>query len=227
MNGKTQFFIGCTVAAGAALIGVCLLELVRRGSVSLHPAFAVLALIGATRKVRLPGIKSTISLNFLFTLISIALFPFAETVLLAAVTCAAQCLWRPRTRPTLVQVCFNVAVLAISSGAAYRLSHAALPAAPHTAVLITVAGCVYLIADTLLVSGVLSLIQGKSLVRVWQQCYQWAFPYYAAGAVLAGLMVETNRSAGWAVSLALLIPMAFVHAFYSLWVERPGITAAS
>jgi hypothetical protein len=225
MNRKTQIFIAATIASGACLTGACLFEELLRGGFLSYPAFLVPALLGAMLKVRLPGIKSTISLNFLFTLISIALFTFAETVLLAGVTCVIQCLWRPRTRPTAVQVLFNAAVLEISSGAAYRLSHAAAPGANIIA-LIALAGCIYLLIDTLLISGVLSLIQGKPLRTVWRQCYEWAFPYYAAGAVLAGLMVETNRSEGWLPALLVLIPMVFVYAFYSLCANRTATAGA-
>ena len=87
-------------------------------------------------------------------------------------------------------------LLAISSGAGYRLSHLfAGRQSPQLGVLLAVAASFYFTADTLLVSGVLSLVQGKSLFAVWQQCYLWSFPYYLAGAAIAGLAVETDRAA--------------------------------
>jgi len=161
--------------------------------------------------------------NFLFILIAIAVFTFSETVLLASVACIVQCLWRPRSRPRIVQVSFNVAALAISSGASYRLSHlfAGSPS-PHLAVLLAVAATLYFTADTLIVSGVLSLLQGKSLFAVWQQCYLWSFPYYLVGAAIAGLAVATDRSAGWVMSLSILPLMGLVYVFYRICVERMG-----
>ena len=148
---------------------------------------------------------------------------FAETVLLASISCIVQCLWRPKSRPRMVRVSFSVAVLAISSGASYRISHlfAGTPEA-HLAILLAVAATFYFTADTLLVSGVLSLVQGKSLFGVWQQCYLWSFPYYMVGAMIAGLAVAANQTAGWALSLLLLLPMCLVYAFYRICVERFG-----
>jgi hypothetical protein len=171
--------------------------------------------------VHLPGIKGTISVNFLLILVAIAVFTFSQTVLMASAACLVQCLWRPKSRPRIAQVSFNVATLAISSGASYRLSHlfAGTPAA-HLGVLMAVAASFYFTADTMLVSGVLSLVQGKSLFAVWQQCYLWSFPYYLAGAAIAGLAVETNRDLGWAMSLLIMPLMYLVYVFYKICVER-------
>jgi hypothetical protein len=159
--------------------------------------------------------------NFLFILIAIAVFTFEESVLLASAACIVQCLWRTRTRPRLVQVSFNVATLAISGGAAFRLSHLlAGSERTHSAVLLAVAATFYFTADTMLVSGVLSLVQDKSLFAVWQQCYLWSFPYYLAGAAIAGVAIETNRSLGWEMSLLILPVMYLVYVFYKICVGR-------
>lgn len=220
MNRKTQFFIAVTVASGASLVISCLFEEATTRPTITFVAFLLLSLLAATRKIHLPGITSTISLSFLFTLIAIALFPFSETVILASLGSVVQCLWRSRTRVKLVQVAFNIAVLALSSGGAYRLSHFIAGPAAHTTVLMILAGSFYLTADTLLVSGVLSLVENESLFAVWRRCYLWSFPYYLAGAAIAGLMVETNRSEGWLLSLVVLLPMGFIYVFYRLCVDR-------
>jgi len=92
-----------------------------------------------------------------------------------------------------------------------------------------VAAAFYFTADTMLISGVLALVQGKSLFTIWQQCYLWSFPYYLAGAAIAGLVVTTNRAAGWAVSLSILPLMCLVYVFYRICVARiaPSVVAAS
>src|SRR5258708_15947135 len=45
--------------------------------------FFALAMVASAMKIRLPGFKTTISINFVFILIGIALFTFAKTVLIA------------------------------------------------------------------------------------------------------------------------------------------------
>ncbi|MBZ5622532.1 MAG: hypothetical protein LAQ69_27930 [Acidobacteriia bacterium] len=221
MSKRTQFFVGSTIVSGVCLVAYCLAAEAHVVPSSAYLVAVLLALFASTLKVHLPGITGTISVNFLFILIAIAVFTFSETVLLASVACMVQCLWRPRSRPRPVQVSFNVATLAISSGASYRISHllAGSPA-PHLGVLLAVAASFYFTADTLLVSGVLSLVQGKSLFAVWQQCYLWSFPYYLAGAAIAGLAVETDRALGWVMSLLILPVMYLVYVFYRICVER-------
>jgi hypothetical protein len=221
MTKKAQIFIGLTIVSGVCLMAYCLAGVAGAVPSSAYLAAVLLALVASTLKVRLPGITGTISVNFLFILIAIAIFTFSETVLLASAACIVQCLWRPKSRPRIVQVSFNVATLAISSGASYRLSHlfAGTPAA-HLGVLLSVAATFYFTADTLLVSGVLSLVQGKSLFTVWQQCYLWSFPYYLVGAAIAALAVETDRALGWEMSLLILPLMYLVYVFYRICVER-------
>ena len=191
------------------------------GELESYIACFVVALLTSTLKVRLPGITGTISMSFLFILIATAVFSFSETVLLAGTACIVQCFWKARRRPRIVQVSFNVAVLAISSGLTFKVSH--LLAGQHKAdliALLAVATCCYFTVNTLLVSGVLSLVQGKSLIPVWRQCYMWSFPYYVVGAAIAGLAVVSSRSVGWARSLPILCLMFLVYVFYKTCVER-------
>lgn len=221
MSKRAQTFVGLTIGSGVCLIAYCLAGEVAAVPTSAYLVTVVLALLASTLKVHLPGITGTISVNFLFILIAIAVFTFEESVLLASAACIVQCLWRTRTRPRLVQVSFNVATLAISGGAAFRLSHLlAGSERTHSAVLLAVAATFYFTADTMLVSGVLSLVQDKSLFAVWQQCYLWSFPYYLAGAAIAGVAIETNRSLGWEMSLLILPVMYLVYVFYKICVGR-------
>jgi len=229
MTRRTQLYIGLTIASGGALVASCLASEDGTRFSDAYLVYCLVALLSSTLKVRLPGITGTISVNFLFVLIAIAVFTFSETVLLASAACIVQCLWRPKSRPRIVQVSFNVATLAISAGASYRISHLFAGAVEaHLGVLLAVAASFYFTADTMLVSGALALVQGKSLFAVWQQCYLWSFPYYLAGAAIAGLAVETDRALGWAMSLLILPLMYLVYVFYRICVTRLGgsVTAA-
>lgn len=55
------------------------------------------------------------------------------------------------------------------------------------AVMMVLAACVYLLLNTGLVSLVISLAEGRSLKETWSSCYEWTFPYFLAGAGVAGL----------------------------------------
>jgi hypothetical protein len=196
------------------------------GDLVAYVCYFALALLTSSLKVRLPGITGTISANFLFVLIAIAAFSFSETVLLASMACIVQCVWKTKRRPKLLQVSFNVATLAISSGLAYRLAHALTDKYEGSLlVLLSLASCFYFTINTLLVSGVLSLVESKPLLDVWKQCYLWSFPYYLVGAVIAGLIVICGHTMGWATPLFILPMMLMVYAFYRTCVQRLVHTA--
>jgi len=223
MPSKVKFFIGLTVVVGAVFISDCLARGSSFRDLSAFLCYFALALLTSSMKVCLPGITGTISVNFLFVLIAIAAFSYSETIILACIACVVQCAWKAKRRPKWFQVSFNVATLAISSGIAYRAAHAlAGNDKQNLPVLLSVAACLYFTSNTLLVSGVLALVDGKPLLDVWKQCYLWSFPYYLAGAVVACLVVTCGETAGWAAPMLILPVMYMIYKFYRICVERLG-----
>ena len=93
-------------------------------SLTRFTVFFALAMMASTMKIRLPGLKTTISINFVFILMGIALFSFGETVLIGLGSALVQSLWRPRQRPKPVQIFFNGACLTVCTTAAFWASHA-------------------------------------------------------------------------------------------------------
>src|ERR1035438_1067034 len=90
MNKRAQFFVGLTIASGVCLVAYCLAEEAVVVPSSAYLVAVLLALLASTLKVHLPGITGTISVNFLLILIAVAVFSFAETVLLASLACILQ-----------------------------------------------------------------------------------------------------------------------------------------
>jgi hypothetical protein len=129
-------------------------------------------------KVRLPGIPGTMSVNFLFILIGIADFTMAEALTISCAAILVQCLWRTRTQPWPLQVAFNLAALAISIAAAYLVSHLALTlaCADSLSALLGIAACTFFLSNTLLVSGVLCLVAGQPLKKIWQHVWPLVVP---------------------------------------------------
>jgi len=79
MTRRTQFYIGLTIASGVALVAGCLASEGAKRHSDAYLVYCLLAWLSSTLKVRLPGITGTISVNFLFILIAIAVFTFSET----------------------------------------------------------------------------------------------------------------------------------------------------
>lgn len=221
MTKKASLYIGLTIASGAGLAAYCLAAVAGKPHSEGYFIYCLLAWLSSALKVRLPGLTGTMSVNFIFILIALATLSFAETVLLASVASLVQSLWRARIGRKPIKAVFNLAALALSSGAAYRISHLLAGDTPsHLAVLLTIAASFYLTANTLLISGVVSLVERQSVAAVWKQCYLWSFPYYLAGAFLATMAVEVYRSSGLLTSLLIVFPMCLIYLFYKAFLER-------
>jgi hypothetical protein len=184
--------------------------------------FFALAMVASTMKIRLPGLKTSISVNFVFILIGIALFSFSETVLIGLGGALVQSLWRPLQRPKLVQIVFNGACLTVCTATAFWASHA-LPAflgSSSAAAMMTVGACVYVVLNTGLVSLVISLAEGRSLKHIWPQCYEWTFPYFLVGAAVAGLASAAGQGSNFGVTLLVVPAMYFVYVYYRMRIIR-------
>jgi hypothetical protein len=185
-------------------------------------ALLFLALLASGLKIRLPGFTGTVSANFVFILVGIAVLSFSETTVIGFAGALAQSLWKMRQRPKPVQILFNVACLAISSALAYTAAHFVSGSlGPNSLVaLMALGACFYLVLNTGLVSLVVALAEERPLRQVWRQCYEWVFPYFLVGSAVAGLASGTSRSAGWTTSLLTLPSIYFVYLFYRMHVRR-------
>src|SRR6266571_1364125 len=161
--------------------------------------FFALAMVASAMKIRLPGFKTTISINFVFILIGIALFSFGETALMGLGGALVQSLWKTQSRPKPVQVLFNAACLTVCTAAAFWASHGALamPGFNSLAAMMVLGACVYLVLNTGMVSLVISLAEGRSLRELWSSCYESTFPYFLVGAAVAGLASAAGHGANW------------------------------
>ena len=83
-----------------------------------------------------------------------------------------------------------------------------------------VAALVFFFANTLPISVVIAMTEGKSSRKVWSECYFWSFPYYLVGAAAVGLVGVVNRTAGWETSLLVLPLIYWVYRSYRLYLGR-------
>jgi hypothetical protein len=182
--------------------------------------FFALAMAASAMKIRLPGLKTTISINFVFILIGIALFSFSETVLIGLGGALFQSFWRPLHRPKPVQILFNGACLTVCTAAAFWASRTvpAFGGANSTAAMMVVSACVYVVLNTGLVSLVVSLAEGQSLKHIWPQCYEWTLPYFLVGAAVAGLASAAGHGNNLGATLLVAPAMYFVYVYYRMHI---------
>jgi hypothetical protein len=172
---------------------------------------------------------STISLNFVLILAAIAQLHLSEVIVISGAAAVMQCLWKPQRRPAPVQVFFSLATLIVSATLSFVICRLALAQALEDSLLpllVLATGILY-VSNIVMVAGVLCLVEGRPLYRIWQNCYFWSFPYYLVGAGFAGLMIVTSRLAGWQTSFLVLPLMALVYVSYRLNVKKAVLCSST
>jgi len=183
--------------------------------------FAVLvglSIAASAIKLRLPGIDGVYSLGFFFILVGLCYFTLPETVAAAVAAAVAGTILNRERRPTPVQTLFNIANLVLSIAACHLLLVSLRPAGleAYLPVVLASVAFLYFVVNTVIVSGVLSLLQGKPLLSVCGEWYFWSFPYYLVGVIVVGLLPlagQPVQPAGW---LAVMPPLYLLHFFLGL-----------
>jgi len=185
-----------------------------------------LAAVASTLKIRIPGIESTLSPNFVFLLLGMAFCQFSEVATISLAAALVQSLWAAK-QPRLVQVTFSAATLILSASVAYQASHFLLgrSAVNSPVTLVILAGSLYLPLNTTLIAAVVGLVDGRPVLQVARSCYEYVFPYFMSGIVFAGLVSGAfSRSTVWKGAL-LLVPIVILGYVYSL--SRTAVVAPS
>jgi hypothetical protein len=228
MTNNAKIYIFLVSAVGIAAMAPAFAHLQWPHDPLRSCTYFLLSLLAATLKLRLPGLTETMSIGFVLVLLGISELTLPETMLVACAGVVTQCLWRAKRRPTPAQVLFSVSAVAISLTLAYECSQFVRTQfhAESISVVLALATCLYFMTNSLLVSGVLSLVKRQPMRAVWQQNYLFAFPYYLLGGAVAGLMAASGRDLGWKPPLMILPVMGLVFLFYRFYLDRLAIPQA-
>jgi len=182
-------------------------------------SYVTVAVLASGLKVNLPGIKGTMSVNFLFILIGVSQMSSSETLVLGCLGTLAQCLWKSRAPVKPVRVLFSIANMAIAVTGTYAFCDLVAPfRSPATMLL--VGSIIFFFMNTAPIAAVISLTEGKKLGQTWRDCYFWSFPFYVVGASIAWVLSLVSREFHWTGSLLLLPILLLVHRSYRVYVGR-------
>jgi diguanylate cyclase (GGDEF)-like protein/putative nucleotidyltransferase with HDIG domain len=187
-----------------------------------YVCFLTVALCASVLKVHLPGIKATMSANFLFILVGILDLSPSETLAMGCLGGLVQTMWHAKPRPRPIQWLFNLSNLALSITAAEVVFHSQVAAAIgfRWPLLMAAAATTYFAFNTISVSGIIAMTEGRNPVHVWKECYLWAFPYYLLGAVIACGVSLVNRILGWQIALLVFPIVYWIYRSYQTYLGR-------
>jgi diguanylate cyclase (GGDEF)-like protein/putative nucleotidyltransferase with HDIG domain len=221
LGRNAQLYVGGIIVLGilSAFVGG-----VSFGSDDPLRTFVYLSLAAITSgwKVRFPHVQGTMSTNFFFVLLGVVELRLGETMLLASVSVLVQYLWKPRTKPRLVQALFNVASIATAVYLAHWILNASV--ANHWPLryplrLMMAAG-VYFLANTAPIAMAISVTERKPMFQTWRGTYFWSFPYYLVGASFAGALHYANTRLGWQTTVLVIPVVFFIYRSYVLYMDQ-------
>jgi diguanylate cyclase (GGDEF)-like protein/putative nucleotidyltransferase with HDIG domain len=218
---QTKLFVGVTACVGVVVLGFALSHW-QSHDLMRFLCYMAVAILASGLKVQLPGIDGTMSVNFLFILLGVMELSLPETLVIGCTATLVQSVWQARKRLDPVKVLFNVAGMMANASALTYISFHWLSGrfGSNKPILLMIAALVFFFANTLPISVVIALTEGKSSRKVWSECYFWSFPYYLVGAAAVGLVGIVNRAAGWQTSLLVLPLIYWVYRSYRLYLGR-------
>jgi len=169
-------------------------------------------------KVNLPGIKGTMSVNFLFILIGVSQMTLGETLVLGCAGTLVQCFWKSKNPVKPIRLLFSVSNMAIAVTGCYAFC-GFLPV-KNTPSILLAASLVFFFMNTVPVAGVVALTENKRLAQTWRDCYFWSFPFYVVGASIAWLLCLVSHNFNWLGSLLLMPILFFVYRAYRVYLGR-------
>src|SRR5258708_12241454 len=92
-----------------------------------YASFLTIALCASVLKVHLPGIKATMSANFLFILVGILDLSYSETLLMGCLGGLVQTLWHANPRPRPIQWLFHLPNLPLPITPPHLVFHTKFP----------------------------------------------------------------------------------------------------
>jgi diguanylate cyclase (GGDEF)-like protein/putative nucleotidyltransferase with HDIG domain len=221
MSFRARLFIGATAALGMAALAHALWHW---QSVDLTRFFCYLlvAVLASSLKIQLPGIDGTMSVNFLFILLSVLELNLPETMVLGCTATLAQCLFGTRQKLVPIKIVFNVfsmmANAIVLSYFAYHDLQRVLGAG--TLPLLVITALVFFLANTVPIAVIISVTEGKPAYKVWTECHFWSFPFYMVGAAVVFAVGFVSKQVGWQTSLLVLPLVYWVYRSYHLYLAK-------
>src|SRR6202161_2453604 len=169
MSNRAKLFIGVTAALGMWAMADSLwhwqsVELTR------FACYLLVAVIASGLKIQLPGLDGTMSVNFLFILLSVLELNLPETLVIGCTATLAQCLFGTRQKRVPLKIIFNVfsmmANAIVLSYLAYHSLQRLLGAG--TLPLLVITSLIFFLANTIPVAVIISVTANKRAHEVWE-----------------------------------------------------------
>lgn len=218
---RARIFVGFVCTVGLA----CLAWGLAHWSTTeplLFGVFVVLVAIASGLKVVMPGFESTVSVSFVFFLMSIGTLSLSETLILGVTAATVQCYWKKSANLRFIHFVFNISQVSAALFATFTFYHRLMQGRPLTRIplALLLACLVYFFLNTAPVAGVVSLSERKPFLKKWYDSYAWTSLSYLIGAAIAGIILMINQRFGWELSVLITPAIYALFRTYSVHIGK-------
>jgi hypothetical protein len=182
----------------------------------------IIAMAASRLRLRLPMLTGNMSVNVPFILIAVIHLSLVEALIVGMASTVTQCFPKDGGRPKSTQLLFNVSNMVVAVGMCNWVLRQALVAEvfwrPGT--LLLPAAVTFFFTQTVSVAIIISLTEGRDVLRTWSSIFQLSFPYYVLSAGIATIVTTASNHMGWQIPILVLPIMYGVYRSYSLYFGR-------
>lgn len=184
--------------------------------------YLLFSIVSSAWKVRMPGMKGTMSVAFLFALITLFELGISEALIVTCTATIIQVIWHARTKVKLLRACFNIATVAISVIVAYRvmLNPVFRSGRLEWTEELFAGAIAYFLMNSGLVASVISLAERKPMLAIWRECHFLSATYYLLGAAASIVFHLIATQYGWHLALGSVVVVYVAHYTYQLYIGR-------
>jgi diguanylate cyclase (GGDEF)-like protein/putative nucleotidyltransferase with HDIG domain len=221
MSGRARLFIGATAALGLWALVHALWHW-QSADLPRFTCYLLVAVLASRLKIQLPGIDGTMSVNFLFILLSVLELSLPETLIIGCTATLAQCVLGTSQKRVPIKIVFNVlSMMANAIAVSYYAYHALQKfVGAGTLLLLVATALIFFVSNTVPVAVVISLTEDKPAHKVWTECHFWSFPFYMVGAAVVFAVGFLSKQVGWQTSLLILPLIYWVYRSYHLYLAK-------
>ena len=184
--------------------------------------FVGLIILADTAQITLPRGGASIYTSSPIDMAAIILFgPAASAVIEAVAALLSEVFIQRRA---IVRVAFNVPLLILTVGMSGLVYQSFGPTwssldSPRFLVPLFFCGITYYLVNSISISTIIALSDGKSPVRIWKQNFMWNFVHILAFLPVAALIALVYRNAGmWTIAL-FVVPLFMARYTFQLYIE--------
>jgi diguanylate cyclase (GGDEF)-like protein/putative nucleotidyltransferase with HDIG domain len=184
--------------------------------------YMIAAVITSGMKVRLPGIFSSLSMNYVFIVAGLLDFELSGGLLIGIAGVVGQSYYKCEKRPEWHHLLFNLANVSLSAGAANWCKDlpCIAPIDRFGVFAIVSASLAFFAFNTIVLSGIIAFTSGQTPFAVWRSSFLWTFPQYLVGGLIATCFHLLIKSTGMAGMLFTFPVIYLLYRSYDIYLTR-------